>query len=228
MVVTRTCKSFRDEACAALKGNWGLAVGATLIYMILYGAFSAGAELGEGLGTFACFLLALLIGIPLTWGYYTMFMPLVRQEGKLDLGMLFDGFKDYGRIFLTLLLMGIYTYLWTLLLIVPGIIKGYSYSMTPYILKDRPDLKYNGAIEESMRMMRGNKMKLFLLDLSFIGWILLCIITLGIALLWVEPYIVSARAAFYEELKRLDAESMENADVAGTFQGVSEETTSLE
>ena len=185
MVVTRTCKSFRDEACAALKGNWGLAVGATLIYMILYGAFSAGAELGEGLGTFACFLLALLIGIPLTWGYYTMFMPLVRQEGKLDLGML-------------------------------------------YILKDRPDLKYNGAIEESMRMMRGNKMKLFLLDLSFIGWILLCIITLGIALLWVEPYIVSARAAFYEELKRLDAESMENADVAGTFQGVSEETTSLE
>lgn len=226
--MTRTCKSFRDEACAALKGNWGLAVGATLIYIILYGAFNAGAELSVGFGSVICYLLVLLIGIPLEWGYSIMFLPLVRQEGKLDLGMLFDGFKDYGRIFLTLLLMSVYVFLWALLLLVPGFIKAYSYSMTPYILKDRPDLKYNAAIEESMRMMRGNKMKLFLLDLSFIGWALLCILTLGIGLLWLEPYTVSARAAFYEELKRLDAESMENADVAGTFQGVSEETTSLE
>ena len=208
MKVTRTCKSFRDEASAALKGNWGLAVGATLIYMILYGAFSAGADFGEGFGAFICYLLAILIGVPLMWGYYTMFMPLVRQEGKLDLGMLFDGFKDYGRILLTLLLMSVYTFLWMLLLIVPGFIKAYSYAMTPYILKDRPDLKYNGAIEESMRMMRGNKMKLFLLALSFIGWALLCILTLGIGLLWLEPYTVSARAAFYEELKRLDAETV--------------------
>ena len=62
MKVTRTCKSFRDEACAALKGNWGLAVGATLIYMILYGAFSAGTELSGGFGSVICSLLVLLIG----------------------------------------------------------------------------------------------------------------------------------------------------------------------
>ena len=189
-----------------------MAVGATLIYMILYGAFSAGTELSEGFGAVICSLLVLLIGIPLEWGYSIMFLPLVRQEGKLDLGMLFDGFKDYGRILLTLLLMSVYVFLWALLLLVPGFIKAYSYSMTPYILKDRPDLKYNGAIEESMRMMRGNKMKLFLLDLSFIGWALLCILTLGIGLLWLEPYTVSARAAFYEELKRLDAETVSADD----------------
>ena len=195
-----------------MKGNWGLAVGATLIYMILYGAFSAGTELSGGFGSVICSLLVLLIGIPLEWGYSIMFLPLVRQEGKLDLGMLFDGFKDYGRILLTLLLMSVYVFLWALLLLVPGFIKAYSYSMTPYILKDRPDLKCNAAIEESMRMMRGNKMKLFLLDLSFIGWALLCILTLGIGLLWLEPYMVSARAAFYEELKRLDAETVSADD----------------
>ena len=189
-----------------------MAVGATLIYMILYGAFSAGTELSGGFGSVICSLLVLLIGIPLEWGYSIMFLPLVRQEGKLDLGMLFDGFKDYGRILLTLLLMSVYVFLWALLLLVPGFIKAYSYSMTPYILKDRPDLKCNAAIEESMRMMRGNKMKLFLLDLSFIGWALLCILTLGIGLLWLEPYMVSARAAFYEELKRLDAETVSADD----------------
>ena len=113
-----------------------MAVGATLIYMILYGAFSAGTELSGGFGSVICSLLVLLIGIPLEWGYSIMFLPLVRQEGKLDLGMLFDGFKDYGRILLTLLLMSVYVFLWALLLLVPGFIKAYSYSMTPYILKE--------------------------------------------------------------------------------------------
>lgn len=211
MKVTRTCKSFRDEACDALKGNWGLAVGATLIFIVIYGAFSTGTEAGSALALL-CGLLTIFVGIPLEYGIDTMFMPLVRQEGKLDLGMLFDGFKDYGRVFLTLLLQNIYIFLWSLLLLVPGIIKSYSYAMTPFLLKDRPELKYNKAIEESMRMMQGNKMKLFLLDLSFIGWILLCIVTLGIGILWVTPYMQTSRTAFYEELKRLDAETVSADD----------------
>ncbi len=73
--------------------------------------------------------------------------------------------------------------------------------MTPYLLEDNPELKYNAAIEQSMRMMDGKKMQLFLLDLSFIGWCLLSILTLGIGLLWVQPYMLGARAAFYEDLK---------------------------
>ena len=98
-----------------------------------------------------------------------MFLGLFREGTPIDIGKLFDGFKDFGRIWGTGILVAIYTVLWTCLLIVPGIIKSYSYAMTYYILKDEPELKYNAAIEKSMSMMNGYKMKLFLLDLSFIG-----------------------------------------------------------
>ena len=73
--------------------------------------------------------------------------------------------------------------------------------MTPYILRDEPDLSYNAAIEKSMAMMEGHKMKYFLLGLSFIGWGLLCCLTLGIGFFFLLPYIYVAYAAFYEDVK---------------------------
>ena len=115
---------------------------------------------------------------------------------------IFDGFKDYGRVFLTSLLQNIYTFLWTLLLIVPGIIKFYAYAMTPYILIDNPELSANQAIYLSKKMMKGHKFDLFILHLSFIGWAFLSIFTLGIGLLWVMPYMMTAQAAFYQDLKK--------------------------
>ena len=141
-----------------------------------------------------------LFVIPLSWGYGVLWLALARNE-NVDYGMLFDGFKDYLRIFLTLLLVQIYTILWMLLLIIPGLVKCYSYSMTSFILKDNPEMKYDAAINESMRMMQGHKMKLFLLDLSFIGWFFLSILTLGIGLLFLQPYMSTAHAHFYEDLK---------------------------
>lgn len=130
-----------------------------------------------------------------------MLLNVVRgSDVKLD--TMGEGFKDYGRILGTMLLSSVYQFLWMLLLIVPGIIKGYSYALTPYLLKDHPELKFNAAIEESMRLMSGNKMRLFLLDLSFIGWFLLGLITFGIAFLWITPYWNTARAAFYEDLMK--------------------------
>ena len=123
-------------------------------------------------------------------------------KGKdIDFGVLFEGFQDYSRIFVTKLLQGIYTALWSLLLVVPGIIKYYSYAMTDYILKEEPEMKNNAAIEKSMAMMENNKMKLFLLDLSFIGWAILCIFTFGIGFLFLQPYVQVSHAAFYEDLK---------------------------
>ena len=90
-----------------------------------------------------------------------------------------------------------------------GIIKSYSYAMTSFILKDEPEMKNNAAIEKSMAMMEGNKMKLFMLDLSFIGWAILCIFTLGIGLLFLQPYVAISRAAFYEDLKAQQGGSVE-------------------
>ena len=122
-------------------------------------------------------LIALLL-LPLGFGYTVLFFFVIRGI-KLDFARLFDGFKDYGRILGTMLLTTVYTFLWTLLLVIPGIMKSYSYAMTLFILKDYPELQYDAAIEKSMAMMSGRKMKMFLLDLSFIGWAILCCVTLG-------------------------------------------------
>lgn len=137
----------------------------------------------------------------MVYGYNVVLLELHRENKLVEVTRLFDGFSDFGRIGGTMILMQLYTVLWMLLLMIPGIVKSYSYALTPYILKDRPELKFNAAIEESMRMMNGYKMKLFLLDLSFIGWILLTMLTFGIGLLFLNPYMSVSRIAFYEDLK---------------------------
>lgn len=183
----------RAQAWSALSGKWGMAVVATLVYMVICGVIS--------LIPYVSSIAALLVSLPLAYGFTVMLLNVVRgSDVKLD--TMGEGFKDYGRILGTMLLSSVYQFLWMLLLIVPGIIKGYSYALTPYLLKDHPELKFNAAIEESMRLMSGNKMRLFLLDLSFIGWFLLGLITFGIAFLWITPYWNTARAAFYEDLMK--------------------------
>ena len=104
-------------------------------------------------------------------------------------------------MFGTLLLRGVYTFLWTLLLIVPGIVKSLSYAMTPFILKDNPKASYDKAIIYSMRLMQGHKMDLFVLYLSFIGWFILSCLTLGIGFVFLVPYCQMSLARFYEEVK---------------------------
>lgn len=127
------------------------------------------------------------------------FLKIYRKE-NVGVAHLFAYYKE-GGVWTTMLLKAIYLILWTLLLIIPGIIKSYSYAMTEFILKDNPEMKNNAAIEKSMAMMQGKKMKLFLLDLSFIGWIILALLTLGLGFVLLVPYMYTARAAFYEDLK---------------------------
>ena len=102
-------------------------------------------------------------------------------------------------------MVNIFTALWTILFIIPGIIKGYSYAMTPYILKDKfaagqTDIGATEAITESRHLMDGHKMDLFVLDLSFIGWGLLGIITCGIGFIWITPYYRQTKTNFYRSL----------------------------
>jgi uncharacterized membrane protein len=202
-MVTRS--ELKDRALNSLEGKWGSAAIFTLVYYViigLCGGFSTFIQdpSNPGPGTGVSSLLAVLVELPLAWGFTVYFLDLVRQK-PVSMGYLARGFSDYVRIFLTILLMGIYICLWTLLLIVPGVIKAYSYSMTYYILKDNPELSYDAAINKSMEMMRGHKMELFLLDLSFLGWWILSILTLGIGFLFLNPYYQTTRSHFYEELK---------------------------
>ncbi|WP_455592627.1 DUF975 family protein, partial [Bacteroides sp.] len=176
----------RQQAAGSLTGNWGMAAVITLVYLLLTGSTSSASQyINPSFGLISILLL------PLHYGFAILFLDLLRGV-KLDLGRLFDGYKGFGRILGTGLLQAIYTLLWLLLLIVPGIVKSYSYAMTSYILKDHPELQYDAAISKSMVMMSGYKMKLFLLDLSFIGWGILCLFTLGIGFLFLSPYMQAA------------------------------------
>ncbi|WP_278599256.1 MULTISPECIES: DUF975 family protein [Bacteroides] len=179
----------RAEARVALTDKWVMGAVTTLVF----GAVSGAASYIPVVGT-------ILVALPMMYGYSIVLLSVMRG-GEMNIGGLFDGFNDFGRIVGTKLLQAIYTFLWTLLLVIPGIIKNYSYAMTDFILKDQPELANNAAIEKSMAMMDGNKMKLFLLDLSFIGWAILCLFTFGIGFLFLQPYVQSAHAAFYEDLK---------------------------
>ena len=190
----------RAEARQALQGKWPMAAVAALIYSIVAGGLSAIPFIGG--------LCSLFIGLPIAYGLAIVMLGVFKGK-DVDFGVLFEGFQDYSRIFVTKLLQSIYTVLWTLLLVVPGIIKYYSYAMTDYILKEDPEMKNNAAIEKSMAMMENNKMKLFLLDLSFIGWAILCVFTFGIGFFFLQPYIQVARAAFYEDLKAQQGENVE-------------------
>ena len=192
----KNAKFFRESAWAQLTGNWKPAVLISLVYLIIIAAMDGAGRKFEALSFLSIFIFS-----PLAYGYNVAFLGFKRTGEDVKIESLFDGFKDYGRVFLTSLLQSIYTVLWTLLLIVPGIIKGISYSQTFFVLKDNPELKNNAAIERSMAMMEGHKMEYFCLMLSFIGWMLLGILTLGIGLLWVSPYMATTMAHFYEYVK---------------------------
>ena len=184
----------RAQAYMALEGNWKMAAIITLVYFLIEGGIQCGVDfLHRSLDIISILLM------PIVYGYSIAFLALVRGE-ELQFERLFDGFKDYGRVLGTLLLTTVYTLLWALLLIIPGIVKGYSYAMTNYILRDEPQLRFNGAIEKSMDMMSGYKMKLFLMDLSFIGWAILCLLTLGIGFLFLAPYVAASHAFVRESI----------------------------
>ena len=199
-----TLSNYRKRALASLEHGWGTFVCATLVYLVISSICQSFTRIDKESASLAGLSLVMtILLLPLIWGFYTMYLDHIRGE-KVGLGNLFQGYSKewFSKSLLTFLLMYVYILLWTLLLIVPGIIKALSYAMTPYVLKDNPNMKSNEAIEESMRLMSGHKAELFLLSLSFIGWALLSLLTLGIGFLWLIPYMQTANAHFYEDLKK--------------------------
>lgn len=199
---------FRAAGLADLNGKWKQAILFFLVYFGIATLLNVGFKI-LGMGDIGTSLASLAI-VPMAWSLEVAFLNHQRgDEEAFSISRLFIGYNEF-RIFTTMLLLAVYAFLWSLLLFVPGIIKGLSYSMTGYILLDNPEMSNNAAIEESMRMMDGHKWQLFKLILSFIGWILLSIITLGIALIWVVPYMQSTLARFYTELKDPQVQMTDN------------------
>lgn len=132
-------------------------------------------------------------------GYSKFNLDLVDGE-KTQLGTLFAYASQWKTMVIANLLMTLYTVLWMLLFIIPGIIAAYRYSMTYYILAENPELSASEAIERSTELMNGNKWRLFCLSFSFIGWNILCTLTFGIGSFWLNPYKQAATAAFYRDI----------------------------
>ena len=188
-------REIKAAAKAMLSGRWTNPVICTLLYVAITAALSL---LPSALSAAA----SLLVTVPLGFGYCVAFLLHVR--GKDDEELItrpFLAFKQYSRYLGTSLLVTVFVMLWCLLLIIPGIIMGYAYEMTPFIMHDNPEMSAMDCIRKSKEMMRGYKWKLFCMDLSFIGWLLLCILTLGVLTLWVTPWMQCSHAKFYEELK---------------------------
>lgn len=144
-------------------------------------------------------LFRLLVGSAVEVGNARYNARLIDGE-RPTIGTLFTGFKQYGSAIGMVVLRFVYTFLWSLLFIIPGIMKSYSYAMAPFVLADNPGMTANQAITRSKEIMQGNRWRLFCLEISFIGWALLTVLTLGIGILWLNPYQNASRAAFYREL----------------------------
>ncbi|MDO4743103.1 MAG: DUF975 family protein [bacterium] len=132
-----------------------------------------------------------------------VYLMVIRGE-KPEAKDSFCGFDDFWSAFKVTFLIGWFTFLWSMLFVIPGIIKSYSYSMSMYVLAENKGKPALECIEESKTMTNGHKGELFVLDLSFIGWILLGIITIGIAYIWVVPYMEATYANAYQSLKPVD------------------------
>lgn len=213
---------FRGIARQALTNRWGVAIGTGLVAGLLGADGGVSFPNFEGrdiekaidseIGSFVLLFLFGLFGMALIWGLICFFLGgaiklgYARFNKNLIIGNevgfndLFSRFDVFWRGFLMQFLVGLYTFFWLLLFIIPGIIASFSYSMTPYILEENPYMPINEAIYRSKEMMRGNKWRLFCLKISFIGWYIVCIFTCGIGFLWLGPYISAATAAFYFEV----------------------------
>ena len=195
----------RAYAREALRGKWGYGIIVWILALLINTLISLPEYLVDDGNIFGD--VWSIISSALSWcmwfGVMACFLDIARKT-HLSYKRLFTGFRSFEFFFkflITEFFQTLFLVCWYLLLIVPGIIKYYSYAMTEFILLDHPEYGPLQAITESKKMMYGHRMRLFILSLSFVGWIFLCFITLGIASLWVVPYYGTARAKFYQDIK---------------------------
>ena len=185
-----TNRDLMQQAREALRGRWGLAIGGSVIYMLLTIGISLIPKVG--------WIGGLIIEGPLILGWTIFFLALSRkQESKL--AQLFDGFQRFTKALGAYLLM-----ILCIFPFVAAFIAALSYSQTFFILAENPQMKSSDALRKSEAMMNGNRWKLFCLLWRFFGWFLLGILSLGIGFLWILPYMQTTLARFYDDLKEGD------------------------
>lgn len=212
-------RDYRQLARENLAGNWGLSILVAFVASLLGGAIGGSsfsididAEILAQLPPVVQSFINGLISITAVLSFVQFVIGGAVQLGNchyvlkqhdheaMEFNDLFSEFQRLGAGIVLNLLIGIFTFLWTLLFIVPGIMASYSYSMAHFILAEHPEMSAKDAIKASKELMHGHRWELFCLDISFIGWVLLSTLTLGIGSLFLNPYTAASRAAFYRQL----------------------------
>lgn len=223
--MTENIRRFRDPgelkiaAKENLDGKWLVAIAVTVVAWLLVEAFTSNNGGNAAIkyvmenGRFVrvesdgssfrnlMSIVSLIIGGPIYYGVAAYFLKLARFQ-PAEFNDLFSGFRFFTTNFILNLLIVIFTVLWTLLLIVPGIIAAIKYSMAYYILNDNPEIGGLEAIRRSKEMMNGHKMRFFEMWLSFLGWFILGVVTFGLGMIYAIPYYRAAKANFYLDLKQ--------------------------
>ena len=205
----KTPYEYRAQAREALRNQWGDAAIVSLIILFIAIAISTpsvitslkGSEWGSSITT----LLSVLV-LPLQYAFYISLLDRVRSNETNIVNYTITYARQHAYANTRFLVAGLLIMILSSLLAVVtlgigAIILSYAYGMVPYLLHDYPELSAREAMKISREMMRGQKWNLFVLDLTFIGWILLSILTAGIGMIFVEPYMSTTRAAYYEDLK---------------------------
>lgn len=195
-----TAKDYRILSKAALGDRvfspiWPMAAVSVLIFQLVSSLAGSIPVIGA--------IAVIVIAGAMNTGLMSIFLQLSRRHEQVNLGDMFNHFD--GPSMGLGALEFLYIFLWTMLLFIPGIIKSYSYSMAYFIHLDRPELTAGQCITESRALMNGHKWRLFCLDISFIGWAIVGSLCLGIGTLWVNAWMYTARAEFYNSLISNDA-----------------------
>lgn len=216
-----TSRDYRSLARDSLAGKWGEAVLVAFVATI-FGALLVSGNVNFNIntenmelppavlrflmiyasGVSTLNLVHFILGGTVRLGYATYLLKQYDRRENSGVSELFGQFNRFGDGFCLSFLTGLYTFLWTLLFIIPGIIAALRYSMAPFIMAENPGMTASQAIDASKDLMEGHKAELFFLNLSFIGWELLNILTLGIGSFWLNPYMNAANAAFYRHISR--------------------------
>lgn len=185
------------QARQALKGRWGEALGATVVSILIPLTVQMVPKVGG--------LLSFIISGPIMVGLAGFYLTISRKEEPV-FSQIFAGFRKFWVSVGAYFFQCVFVLLWMLLLIVPGILAALSYAMTYYIISESESIGPLQAISQSKEMMQGNRWKFFCLGFRFLGWAILCLLTLGIGFLWLFPYMQVSFARFYDDLKPAAAE----------------------
>ena len=205
-----TCKEYRDIATLKCSPNSGILALIFLIYFAITSVTSFSMDTSDIKDETILLIILFMTIISSAIGLFIMgqmnyglhyVIKENYEESKPQVKNLFIGFNNYWKCFLINLLQGVYILLWSLLFIIPGIIKSIAYSMAYFVSIDNPELSANECITRSKEMMVGYKGKSFAIAFSYLGWLILCVLTLGIIIFWVSPKMYTAQYELYRQIK---------------------------